>query len=147
MQTLLGAAATVLLLFNAAANAATSEPFPTTTIVVGERTLNVEYAQTFEQRSQGLMFRTTLCEHCGMLFRFDTNRVASMWMKNTYLPLDVAYVLEDGTITDIKALQPGDLTPVQSSQPVRYALEMNQGWFAQQGVVVGDRVHVVSPHE
>ncbi|WP_343861712.1 DUF192 domain-containing protein [Aliiglaciecola litoralis] len=106
--------------------------------------LNVEYAQTFEQRAQGLMYRESMCENCGMLFEYSHARIASMWMKNTLLPLDVAFVDKDGIITDIIAMQPHDLTSVRSSKEVLYALEMNQGWFTKQGFKVGDTMRVVN---
>ena len=117
-------------------------PLPAVTVVVKDVELSVEYAQTFEQRAQGLMYRLSLCEQCGMLFRFDSERMVSMWMKNTYLPLDVAFITKDGHITDIKPMYPHNLTPVGASQPVLYALEMNQGWFARNSIVVGDHITI-----
>lgn len=107
---------------------------------IGERGLRVEYADSGEERSLGLMYRRELCEDCGMLFKFDYDRIGSIWMKNTYLALDLAYIDSDGEIVDILQLQPHDLTPVQSSKIVLYALEMNQGWFAKQDIRVGDKV-------
>jgi uncharacterized membrane protein (UPF0127 family) len=109
-------------------------------IRIGEKMLNVEYANTFELRAQGLMHRKSLCENCGMLFRYSSNRVASMWMKNTYIPLDVAFIDHNGIIVDIKAMQPQDLTSISSSKPVLYALEMNQGWFKSNSVNIGDMI-------
>ena len=67
-----------------------------------------------------------------------------MWMKNTYIPLDVAFIDKKGTITDIKPLQPHDLTSVGASTKVMYALEMNQGWFARHDIQVGDHI-VIKP--
>lgn len=101
--------------------------------------LQVEYANTFELRSKGLMFRKTLCDQCGMLFKFDSPKYASMWMKNTFLPLDIAFITADGVITDIKQMEPHDLTPIGSSKLVIYALEMNQGWYAKNHIEVGDK--------
>lgn len=117
-------------------------PFPSVRVVINENDLTVEYAQTFEQRAQGLMYRQSLCEQCGMLFRFDSERMVSMWMKNTFIPLDVAFISKDGHITDIKPMYPHDLTPTGASTPVLYALEMNQGWFARNKIVVGDHVKI-----
>lgn len=105
--------------------------------------LNVEYADTWDLRAQGLMFRETLCEQCGMLFKFDRERMISMWMKNTLLPLDVAFFKKSGEIVDIKQMKPLDLTSVPSSQPVIYALEMNQGWFAANNIKEGDSIKVL----
>ena len=101
---------------------------------------NLEYADTFERRARGLMDRTSICENCGMLFRFSQPRMAGFWMKNTLIPLDIAFVRADGIITDIKAMQPHDLTSTNSSQQVLYAWEMNQGWFAKNTIKVGDTV-------
>lgn len=113
-------------------------------VTVNELTLNVEYAESFEQRATGLMFRKQMCGQCGMLFRYESVRMASMWMKNTYIPLDVAFADEKGIITDIIAMQPHDLTSIRSSAPVLYALEMNQGWFKENGVKVGDTLKISS---
>lgn len=110
---------------------------------INDLSFSVEYAKTAEERQLGLMFRRELCDNCGMLFKFDSNRIGSIWMKNTYIPLDLAYIDEKGKIIDIFALQPLDLKPVRSSRLILYALEMNQGWFAQQGIKVGDKVELL----
>ncbi|MFT6085246.1 MAG: uncharacterized membrane protein (UPF0127 family) [Glaciecola sp.] len=104
--------------------------------------LQVEFADSFEERALGLMYRKSLCEDCGMLFQFDDERIASIWMKNTFVALDLAYITVDGRIVDIKQLKPHDLTSVKSSKQVLYALEMNQGWFAKNGVKVGDKISI-----
>lgn len=116
--------------------------FAHATISVKDLNLEVEYAKTPQQRARGLMFRKDLCEDCGMLFLFTPPRRASMWMKNTFVPLDVAFIDRDGVITDIKPLQPHDLTSVGASTKVMYALEMNQGWFAKNKIKVGDQIRV-----
>jgi hypothetical protein len=105
--------------------------------------LNIEYADNYERRAQGLMFRKSLCGECGMFFRFGNPRIAGIWMKNTLVPLDVAFIRKDGVITDIKALTPHDLTSINSSEIVLYALEMNQGWFKKNGIAVGDKVIIL----
>ncbi|MFC3122204.1 DUF192 domain-containing protein [Agaribacter flavus] len=102
--------------------------------------IEVEYADEAHERQLGLMFRKEMCADCGMLFKFDQIRYASMWMKNTYIPLDVAYINAFGKITDIKAMEPENLSSIQSSVPILYALEMNQGWFESKGISVGDIV-------
>lgn len=104
--------------------------------------LHVEYADTLKLRNRGLMYRKEMCGDCGMLFKFDYAKRASMWMKNTFIPLDVAFIKSDGRITDIRAMQPHDLTAVGASENVIYALEMNQGWFKKQGINVGDRIKI-----
>lgn len=110
---------------------------------IGKRKLSVEYADSHEERALGLMYRRVLCEDCGMLFKFDSSRVGSIWMKNTFIPLDLAYITAEGEIVDILQLQPHDLTPVRSSMLVLYALEMNDGWFAKQDIRVGDKVDML----
>jgi hypothetical protein len=111
-------------------------------IVFANKSLQVEFADSFEERARGLMYRKSLCEDCGMLFQFDYERIASIWMKNTFVPLDLAYITVDGQIVDIKQLEPHDLTSVQSSKQVMYALEMNQGWFAKNAIKVGDKISI-----
>lgn len=115
---------------------------PSVAIMINGHAIKVEYAETFAQRSVGLMHRQSLCPQCGMLFKFANPKVASMWMKNTFIPLDVAFIRSDGVISDIKALQPHDLTAVGSSVNVLYALEMNQGWFEQHKIKVGDKIQI-----
>jgi uncharacterized membrane protein (UPF0127 family) len=102
--------------------------------------IRVEYADTPQERQLGLMYRRSLCDDCGMLFKFDSNRVGSIWMKNTFIPLDLAYISADGTIVDIFQLAPHDLTPVRSTSKVLYALEMNKGWFAKKDIRAGEKV-------
>lgn len=121
-------------------NAQEDIDFDEITIKINNNKLNVEYAQTFEQRARGLMYRKAMCEDCGMLFRFDEPKRASMWMKNTFIPLDVAFIDRNGVITDIKPLQPHDLTSVAASKQVLFALEMNQGWFADNNIKVGHKI-------
>ena len=113
-------------------------------IQVGEKTLDVEYAHSFEQRAQGLMNRKIMCEDCGMLFRYTQPKIASMWMKNTYIPLDIAFIKVDGTIADIVSMQPHDLTSIRSSVEVLYALEMNQDWFAKNNISKGQIVNIIA---
>ncbi len=114
--------------------------FPQIQVQVKQNVYALEYANTFELRAQGLMHREEMCESCGMLFNFQQVKHAGMWMKNTLIPLDVAFIRPDGKITDIKAMQPHDLTTTGSSEQVLYAWEMNQGWFAQNGIQIGDTV-------
>lgn len=111
-------------------------------IAFADKALQVEFADSFEERALGLMHRKSLCTDCGMLFQFDSERIASIWMKNTFVPLDLAYITVDGSIVDIKQLQPHDLNSVVSSQEVLFALEMNQGWFAKNGIKVGDKISI-----
>ncbi|NPB04599.1 MAG: DUF192 domain-containing protein [Thermotogae bacterium] len=107
--------------------------------VAGE-TLMVEVARSFEERRRGLMFRDTLLENQGMLFIFPYPQRLSFWMKNTYIPLSLAYIGSDWVIKEIYDLQPLDERPVISQKPVMYALEVTQGWFRRHAVGVGDTV-------
>jgi uncharacterized membrane protein (UPF0127 family) len=102
--------------------------------------VEAELARTEAERTTGLMFRTSLEDGRGMLFIFDRDEVLSFWMKNTLIPLSIAYIAYDGTITDIRDMYPGDLRGVGSSRSVRYALEAPQGWFGRAGIRTGDRV-------
>ena len=110
----------------------------------GRITLIVELAITPEQRERGLMFRETLNDGEGMIFIFEHDQILSFWMKNTIIPLSIAYILYNGTIVEIFDLEPGNLNPVRSSRSVRYALEVPQNWFNRAGIGPGDRVDIQS---
>lgn len=138
---------TVLLFVLSTSAGMAEQRFGSVKLQVNDIKLQVEYAWNFDMRAQGLMHRKSLCKQCGMYFRFDQEKMASMWMKNTFIPLDVAFARRDGTITDIKPLMPHDLTSVGASEPVLYALEMNQGWFAQNGIKVGDVIRITEKPE
>lgn len=101
--------------------------------------LNVELALSEEEQAQGLMYRESLEDGRGMLFVFDRDKLASFWMKNTLIPLSIAYINSDGSILEIHDMRPEDLSLVRSSRSVRYALEVPQGWFGRAGVGPGDR--------
>jgi hypothetical protein len=104
--------------------------------------VKTELARTPEERSQGLMHRTQLADGEGMLFIFERDQILSFWMKNTLIPLSIAFITADGRIIEIKDMQPLDENPVSSSRSVRYALEVPQGWFGRVGVKPGDIVMV-----
>jgi len=106
----------------------------------GPVSLEVELARTETERNTGLMYRTELEDGKGMLFIFEKDDVLSFWMKNTLIPLSIAYISYDGIIIDIKNMYPHDISPVHSSRSVRYALEVPQGWFAGAGIKEGDKV-------
>ncbi len=92
------------------------------------------------------MFRRSMAPDSGMLFAFDTDEVQRFWMKNTLIPLSIAYITRDSLISDILEMAPLDTTtPYLSSRPVRYALEMNSGWFQSHGIRPGDIVRSL-PH-
>lgn len=126
-----------------------STTLDSTTIAIissdGTRTeLEVEIADNDAERERGLMERTALAENAGMLFVFDREQRLSFWMKNTLIPLSVAYIASDGRIVDIQDMQPHDETPHPSAGPARYALEVNQGFFGEHGIGVGDMVELPS---
>ncbi|MEP0355964.1 DUF192 domain-containing protein [Paraglaciecola sp.] len=123
---------------------AESITFGNVQIKVKGNAYKLEYADTFERRAKGLMNRNVLCDTCGMLFKFDSAKVAGFWMKDTLIPLDIAFVRSDGTITDIKNMRALDLKSTTSSEAVLYAWEMNKGWFAANNIKVGDNVAICS---
>ena len=107
--------------------------------VNGER-LIVEVAHTEPVRAQGLMYRRMLPESRGMLFVFREPALHAMWMMNTYVPLSVAFLDEDGVIVNIAEMEPHTRTTHAAIRPAKYALEVNRGWFAKRGVKPGMRV-------
>jgi uncharacterized membrane protein (UPF0127 family) len=118
---------------------------PKIELQVGHLRLHVELARTFAQRQKGLMFRTDLGEDGGMLFYFPRPERLSFWMKNTPSPLSIAFIDQDGEITQIEDMEPYDRTGVASREPVPMALEMPQGWFRKHGITPGARVRPLEP--
>ncbi|MFW5737613.1 MAG: DUF192 domain-containing protein [Spirochaetota bacterium] len=110
------------------------------TLRAGGVELEVEVADTPETRARGLMERTELGERQGMLFVFESSEPRSFWMKNTPLPLSIAYVDRELVIREIHRMEPLSLEPVPSRYPARYALELNRGAFERLGIRVGDRL-------
>lgn len=107
---------------------------------VGSTTLQVEIALTPEAQSQGLMFRDSLPWDQGMLFVYDHPQHLTFWMKNTTIPLDIAFISAEGRIEEILTMTPLTEKIYRSSRPALYALEVNRGWFRKKGVKVGDRI-------
>lgn len=115
---------------------------PQTELVVNGHRLRVEVAATYEASAKGLMFRTSLAPDAGMLFIFPVEHQASFWMKNTALPLSIAYLDKAGIILEIHDLIPYELKPVVSkSKLVIYALEVNRDWFLSKGVKPGMKIN------
>jgi len=111
------------------------------TIRVDGTPVRVEVANRPEERRRGLMFREALPADEGMLFVFEQEQYLSFWMKNTLIPLSIAFISRDGEIVDIQDMEPlDDRTSHRSARPALYALEMNRGWFERHHVEVGDRV-------
>jgi uncharacterized membrane protein (UPF0127 family) len=116
----------------------TQQPgLPTIKLSAGIHVIEAEVAGTTATRSQGLMLRKTMAQGAGMLFLFDQSAGHCMWMKNTLIPLSVAFIDERGQIVNIADMQPLDETTHCASRPARYALEMNQGWFKKRGIAAG----------
>ena len=102
--------------------------------------IQVYVARSDEERALGLMHRREMPQDEGMLFMCDRSAVQKFWMKDTPLPLSIAFVDEDGTILKIADLEPHDLESESSDHPVRFVLEVNQGWFAERGIAPGARL-------
>jgi uncharacterized membrane protein (UPF0127 family) len=106
----------------------------------GIHNINAEVAATPEQREIGLMFRTSMPAGDGMLFVFERPSKQCFWMRNTLIPLSVAFLDDDGSVVNIEDMKPRTLDSHCSTQPVRFVLEMNEGWFAKRGIRAGSRV-------
>ena len=104
--------------------------------------LTVELARTAGERSRGLMFRDELAEDGGMLFVYVEDTEAGFWMKDTLIPLSIAFIAADGTILDVQDMEPLSEELYRPPEPYRYALEVNQGWFREHGLGRGDRVEI-----
>ena len=108
-----------------------------TTLNAGMHLIQVQLAQDFEQRQIGLMWRKEMPQNEGMLFVFDQPAVQCFWMRNTLLPLTAAFVSDDGSIVNLADMKPLNDDSHCSKKPVRFVLEMNQGWFAKRNIQAG----------
>jgi uncharacterized membrane protein (UPF0127 family) len=117
-----------------------AQKLPSIKLNAGIHVINAELAATPEQREIGLMFRTAMGANEGMLFAFDRAGQQCFWMKNTLIPLSVAFVADDGSIVNVEAMKPQTLDGHCSTQPVRFVLEMNDGWFAKRGIKPGAKL-------
>ena len=113
---------------------------PRIELSAGMYRLEVQVAATPYQQQIGLMWRESMPENEGMLFIFDTPRTQCFWMKNTLLPLSAAFIQDDGTIVNIADMMPQSTESHCSDKPVRYVLEMHQGWFEKHGILAGKRL-------
>ena len=109
-------------------------------VVINGITIPVEIAADPASRSTGLMFRDSLPENEGMLFIFPETKTVNFWMKNTYFPLDIAFINEQMTIIKLDSMEPHDETRHSSDHPVKYVLETNIGFFSRSAIHVGDTV-------
>lgn len=113
---------------------------PRAKLSVGVHQITAQVAQTPSQRSTGLMFRKQMPQTEGMLFIFEQPGMQCFWMKNTLLPLTAAFVADNGEIVNLMDMKPHSEAPHCSTKPVRYVLEMNQGWFAKKSITAGAKL-------
>jgi uncharacterized membrane protein (UPF0127 family) len=124
----------LLMLF---AGPALAQQLPVVELKAGMHLIRAEVAADFSSRGRGLMYRKSLGANAGMLFIFDGAAAHCMWMKNTYIPLSVAFLDAQGAIINIADMQPHSEESHCAARPALYALEMTQGWFAQRGIKPG----------
>jgi uncharacterized protein len=140
------AAAAVLTLAALAAPVARAQtgpqpPLPTVRLTAGGmHVIQAEVARSPQERATGMMFRTEMPANAGMLFVFDQEATHCFWMSNTLLPLSIAFIADDGTVVNLADMQPRSGANHCAAQPVHYALEMNQGWFAKRGIKPGSKL-------
>jgi uncharacterized membrane protein (UPF0127 family) len=135
-KTLLLLAACVAAFFSALARA----ELPAVQLSTGMHLIRAEVADSMGTRMEGLMHRKSMPQGSGMVFVFEENAPHCMWMKNTLIPLSVAFIDESGAIINIADMQPHSEQSHCAARPARYALEMNKGWFAQRGIKPGARL-------
>lgn len=112
-------------------------------VIFGTDTVHAEVARTFEEREKGLMYREKLEKGHGMIFVFTDLQTRSFWMKNTFIPLDIAYLDAELRIVDIQAMEAQSLDSHPSAAPAMFALEVPLGWFGEVGISVGDQATMV----
>jgi uncharacterized protein len=116
------------------------QKLPAIRLNAGMHIIQAEVARTSDQRSIGLMFRKTMGPNEGMLFVFEDASEQCFWMKNTLLPLSIAFIADDGSVVNLDDMKPQTLDGHCSKKPVRYVLEMNDGWFAKRGIKAGSKI-------
>ena len=135
------ATAACLCFLGVAQGQQTPQPrLPTTRLSAGMHVIETELAISPAQQQTGMMFRTEMGANEGMLFVNDDVAMRCFWMRNTLIPLSIAFVADDGTIVNIADMQPRSEDSHCSIKPVRYALEMRQGWFAKRGIKAGSKL-------
>jgi hypothetical protein len=118
---------------------------PVVKLTIAGHALAAEVATTDAQVRTGLMFRFSLAPDSGMLFVYPTPQPMAFWMRNTYVPLSIAFIAADGRIINIEDMAPQDERLKFSTAPALYALEMRKGWFAQKGIGPGAKVEGLPP--
>ena len=139
----IGAAIVIISMPLAPVHAQSAEPnppLPHVFLQAGIHRIKAEVADTPAERSRGLMLRKSLQQNSGMLFVFEKTALHCFWMKNTLVPLTIAFLDDDGTIVTLADMQPHDESSHCPERPVRHALEMEQGWFEGKGIKAGDRI-------
>jgi len=129
-----------LLLTGTCAAQSPQTELPRVTLSAGIHQIQTQVARTSEQHSIGLMFRTEMPQHEGMLFEFQAPSQQCFWMKNTLIPLTAAFVAGDGNIVNLEDMQAQTTVSHCSAKPVRFVLEVNQGWFAKRGIKAGTKL-------
>ncbi len=115
-------------------------------MTIGGAKVTLEVVEDPDTRAQGLMFRDSLAQNSGMLFVFPHDDIYPFWMKNTRIPLSIAFITSSGEIVGISRMQPFDTVTMHVPfWPFRYAIEMEQGWFAAHGIEQGDTLHIPYP--
>jgi len=130
----------ILILAFCGAHALAEQALPELALEIKGHKLTAEIAATEAARATGLMHRRMLPENRGMLFVFPYTAPQSFWMMNTYIPLSIAFLDEAGAIVNIADMKPLTTDSHPSAKPAKYALEMNQGWFAKRGIKAGARI-------
>jgi uncharacterized membrane protein (UPF0127 family) len=128
-----------------AAAPAAAQHLPVVQLKAGMHLIRAEVAADYTSRGRGLMHRKSLAPNAGMLFIFDGPALHCMWMKNTYIPLSVAFIDENGEIVSIADMQPQSEQSHCAARPALYALEMTRGWFAERGIKAGARLGGIPP--
>jgi uncharacterized protein len=116
------------------------QQLPIVKLTAGMFVISAQLAQTSEQREIGLMFRKQMPYQEGMLFMFDRPGTQCFWMKNTLIPLSAAFISDDGSIVNVEDMAPMSEVSHCSKKPVRFVLEMNQGWFTKRGMGPGAKI-------
>mgnify|MGYP001183028140 CR=1 FL=1 len=110
-------------------------------VTVNNIKLKTRVATTPREQAQGLMYDKSMTDDEGMLFEYPSERNLSFWMKNTKIPLSIAFIDSQGIINTIRDMEPFSLSKIKSTKPAKWALEVNRGWFDKYGVKVGDKIN------
>lgn len=137
--------AAFLFLAVLAAGASSAAELPKVALTIGTQKVTAEVAATPQERAQGLMNRFSLQPDNGMLFVFERPEPLKFWMKNTFIPLSIAFIGADGKIINIEDMKPQSEESHWSKGPALYALEMKKGWFAERGIGPGAVVKGIPP--